>query len=165
MFSGREARETSADWRGPALLEPHVGHAAAVARQVIEAVEAVEVVDDDRGDGRRILGESQIDGDAALALVVQLEAAPIGDAAAVRAEVEAKGLAANVGLGRAGDVDALAFVVVGPERAVATAGGAVAGGGGLRRAVKGPVDGAAETKPLSMGVPLASLRRPNLRPA
>ena len=77
-------------------------------------------------------------------LVAGLQRSPVGDAAAGGAEVEAERLAADVGRGRAGDVDAFAFVVVGPERAVAPAGGAVAGRGRLRQAIEPPPDGAAE---------------------
>ena len=48
-------------------LEPHVRDAAAVTRQVIERVEAVEVVDGKVSD-RPGLGEPQVNGDAAAAV-------------------------------------------------------------------------------------------------
>lgn len=94
------------------------------------------------GNGLR-LGQAQVDGDAALAFRVKRPGAPEGDAAAVGAEVEFDGLAADVGLAGSGDMNTLAFVVIGPEHAVAAADGAVAGGGGFGEVAELPVEGAA----------------------
>ncbi len=56
-------------------IEPHIGDAPTVARQVLEAVKSIEMVDDDAGD-HSWLGESQVDGDAAAALLVEGKPAP-----------------------------------------------------------------------------------------
>src|SRR5204862_6901866 len=100
---------------------------ATVLTEVLELVEAVEVLDRHLGDRPR-LGEAQVDSDAAPAVLVRLQAAPVRDAAAGGAEVEAERIAAHVGGRRPGDADAGVFPVVGPEHAVPATGGAVAGG-------------------------------------
>src|SRR5215475_4247901 len=103
------------------------------------------MVDGDGAHGLRF-GEAEVDGDAAAAVRAGGERAPIGDAAAVGAEMEANGtVAPGVHLGRAGDADALVFEIVGPEHAVAAAHRAVAGGGRLGDSLEAPADGAAMT--------------------
>jgi len=122
--------------------EPVIPDAAAVARQVIESVQPVKMVDGHMGNGLRF-GQAQVDGDTALAFRGEGLGSPEGDAAAVGAEMEFDGLAPDVGLAGARDVDALAFVVIGPEYAVAAADGAVAGGGGFGEVAELPAEGAA----------------------
>src|SRR5690349_19695044 len=124
--------------------EPVVGHTSTVASNIVEGVEAVEVIDRNFRDSLRIERESQVDGDAPPALFVDVQPAPKRDAAARPAEVEAQRLAAHVRLRRARNGDALTFVVVSPERAVATTGGAIAGRGAIRHTCELPSNRAAQ---------------------
>jgi hypothetical protein len=123
------------------LLEPHIRDAFAGGRQVLPAGQAVELVYPDGGYGFGV-GQAEVYGDAGFAgFFSRCEGAPIGDAAAGGAEVEADGFGApDVGAGGAGDGYRLIDVAVGPKRAVAAADGAIAGGGICGDAVKRPVD-------------------------
>ncbi len=116
---------------GGAKLKPEVADAAIIAGEIGEAIEAVEMVDGEVGDG---FGgrEADIDGDAAAVGFIGLEGAPSEDVGAGGAEqnFEAGGgiIGADIAVGGAGDRDAFIFVIIGPEHAVAAAEGAVAGG-------------------------------------
>src|SRR5262249_13656800 len=102
-----------------------------------------EMIDDDAAYRVRFC-KPQVDGDAAAPVVARIACAPIGDASAVEAKMKAELLAsAGVGARRTGNAYAFILVVVGPQRAVAAADRAVAGGGRLRHAVEGPAHGAA----------------------
>src|ERR1700736_2571284 len=68
--------------------EPHVCHAAPVATEVVEGLEPVEMFHGDGADGGRF-SEPQVDRDAAAAVFTGRERAPVGDAAAIRAEMKA----------------------------------------------------------------------------
>ena len=120
-------------------------HAAAVAGQVIKGVKAVEVVDGNLRHRFGILGQPQVHRDAPAALLVGAQRAPVGHAAAAGAEVEAQRLAAHIGLRGARNLDAISLKGVGPQRAVAAAGGAVAGGCAVGLAGKAPSHGTAQT--------------------
>jgi hypothetical protein len=67
--------------------KPHIGDTAAVARQVIECVETIEVIDGKMSD-RTGLGEPQVDGDASPALCIGPKAAPADHATAAAAKVK-----------------------------------------------------------------------------
>src|SRR5262245_7288399 len=102
------------------------------------------MVDDDAADRRR-LGQPEIDGDAAAALRVDLELAPIGDASAFYTKMKAEvSRSAGIGPCRARDADPLVFVVVGPERSIPSASRATAGRSRVRNAVEAPADSAAK---------------------
>ena len=89
------------------------------------------------------LGEAQVHRDAAPAVAALMERAPVGEAAAGRAEVERERIGRHVRGRRTRDVDADAFVVVRPQHAVAATGRAVACRRPVGRAVEAPADGAA----------------------
>src|SRR6185437_2804817 len=84
------------------------------------------------------LGEAQIHGDPAPAVRTRLGRPPPDDAGAGLAVVEVDRRAAPVGPRRAGEVDLLALPAIGPERAVAPAERAVAGGRRVRDALEAP---------------------------
>src|SRR5580658_9816121 len=96
-------------------LEPHVPHAAAVAWQVLEGVEAVEVVDGEVGDSLWV-GEPHVDRNPAASLRVQAQAPPAEDTAARGAEDDLQGrllfTRPGVRSPRPEDVDAFVLVVV-----------------------------------------------------
>src|SRR4051812_27465966 len=123
--------------------EPVVGDTAAVARQVLELVESVEMVDRYRGHLCR-LRQPQVHGDAPTAFRVVLLRAPEGHATAPRTEMELERLASGEGLRRTRDADAFVLIVVRPQHAVATARGAIAGGRAVRLALECPSNRAAE---------------------
>lgn len=81
--------------RCAAVSEPQIPHAAPVARQVLPRVEPVEVTDQNVRDGLRIR-QTQVDSDAALALRIGLQRAPVRNAAALRTEMESERIAAHV---------------------------------------------------------------------
>src|ERR1043165_7212502 len=95
-----------------ATSRPIVPDATPIARQILERIEAVEMIDRYVRDQLRF-GQSQIHGDAALAVRFQALPAPISDAAAHRAEVKVDGFAALIDLCRPRDVDAVAFEIIG----------------------------------------------------
>lgn len=105
-------------------LEPEIADTPAVARQVVEAVEAVEMVDE-KVRHRLRWREPDIDRDTATTVRLKAPAAPAQHAAAGGAEVDLErriGLArTGIGSARPRDADALVLVVISPERAVATA--------------------------------------------
>lgn len=104
---------------------PVVADATPVERQVLERVEAVEVVDRNLRDGVRF-GEPEIDGDAPAPFGIVRLRKPVRHAAAFGTEVELERLAADVGPCVSGDPDGFVFVVVGPQHAVTPARRAVA---------------------------------------
>src|SRR5262245_8318717 len=122
--------------------EPIVCDTPSVSRQVIKAVETVEMVD---GQPRYCLRFRQphIHGDATAPFLVRLQRAPIGDTAAIGTEMEFERLAADVGFGRTGDLDALILVVVGPQHAIAPTHGAIARRDRVRHAFVPPLHCAA----------------------
>src|SRR5277367_5670040 len=130
----------------PHPLEPKVANAAAVAGQVVERNQAVEMVDGQVGDGFG-LGEPQVDGDTAPSVRVNAQAAPAEHAAAGGTEMDFQRrirlARPRIGGARPEDADALVLVVIGPERPVAAAERAVAGRRGARITLEGPVNGTA----------------------
>src|SRR5882757_6955559 len=82
--------------------EPQVSYAAPVAGQVFPGVESVEVIDRDMGYRSR-LGQPQVDGDSAATLLGWFQRTPIGDTTALRTEMEAERISADVSLGRTRD--------------------------------------------------------------
>src|SRR5262245_17004737 len=94
-------------------LEPIVGDATPIARQVFEGVKAVEMIDRNLRDRVRLC-KSQVDRDPTAAVFVDLQSAPEHDATAGRAEIETERLAADERLRRPRHLDALAFEVIGP---------------------------------------------------
>jgi hypothetical protein len=112
----------------PPALEPVVLDASPIARQVVKAHEAVEVIDRNLRHGLRF-GKPQVHRDAPLPFLVGLQRPPVDDAAARGAEVKPERLATHIGLRRPGDVTAFAFEVIDPQSAVATTRRAVASRG------------------------------------
>ncbi|HUQ35758.1 MAG TPA: hypothetical protein VM144_05215 [Aestuariivirga sp.] len=120
---------------------------AVVARQVFEAVKAVKTLE---GDARHIagFGEAQVDRYSGAAIFVRLEAAPAHQIAADPAEVEGQRAGApDIG----GEpifggcvMNAVAFIVIGPERAGPAASGAVADRGIEDFTINGPLGRAAK---------------------
>ena len=132
-------RETS---RANGLIsKPHIRDTAAVARQVIERVQAVEVIDGEVRDWPRFC-EPQVDGDAAAAVRVEAQAAPASDAAAPAAKVNLecwlRPVVAGVDRARPGDFYLLAVVVIDPQHPVAPAETTIARGDAVGHAVKCP---------------------------
>src|SRR5690348_10932197 len=77
-------------WRGKMRvgnLEPEIPHAAAVARQIVETVQSVEMIDGEIGHRFR-RREAHIHRDAAAAVLFQSQAAPAQHATASRAEAD-----------------------------------------------------------------------------
>ena len=72
-------------------------------------------------------------------------AAPVGDTAALGAEMKPKRVSADVGLGCARDVDSFALVVICPEHAIAATCRAVACGRRLGHPVELPLNRSAMT--------------------
>lgn len=105
-------------------LEPNVANAASVARQVGKRFEAIEMVDREVGDRFR-RREPEIDGNAAPPVGLKLQAAPAQHASAGWTKVDFKrrlgAVGAPVGRARSEDADALVFIVIRPEHAVAAA--------------------------------------------
>src|SRR5688572_9016752 len=125
--------------------EQDVAEATTIPREVVMAAEAIVASERKRSHCLRLC-QPHIDPHAAPPVCAGLALAPISNAAAARAEVEAEPLVApRIQRGRARDLDTLVLVVVRPERAVAAADGAVAGGGGLRHAAEAPAHRAAVT--------------------
>src|SRR5688572_23191894 len=89
------------------------------------------------------LGQPQIDGDAPAAIFFHSEPAPGNHAAAIRAKIETQRLATGVRPRLTGHVNALAHIVVDPQRAISAAHAAVAGGDGLGHSIEPPLHGAA----------------------
>jgi hypothetical protein len=116
-------------------LEPVISDASTVARQVLERIQPIEVIDRDLRD-RFGLGQPKVYRDTAAPVFVFLVCAPEGDTAADQTKVELDRRASHVPLGLAENSDALIFVVIGPEHAVAATHGAVASGCPVRLAVK-----------------------------
>src|SRR5262252_6115023 len=133
--------------RAPWCLEPVIGDASAVARQIFERVESIEVIDGHLRHGFGF-GKTQVDRDASASLLVLLPRAPERDAAAGRTEVELDCVTSNVGLRLAGHLDALALVVIRPQHAVAPAYRAITGSCSVGLAFELPSNGAAVTGPL-----------------
>jgi hypothetical protein len=77
--------------RTPETLEPIIRHALPIARQILEGVQAVEVID--RNLRHRVrLREPQVDRDTAASVLADVGAAPERDAAARGTEVELSAL-------------------------------------------------------------------------
>src|SRR5512134_2507151 len=125
-------------------LEPIIGNTSSISRQIFEGIETIEMVDGNMRHGSGF-GQAQVHGDAAATFLVRFLPSPKRDAATPRAEVEFDRLASNVGLGRSGDIDSLAFVVIGPQRSIAVTDAAVTGRGGLGHSAEPPADCAAMT--------------------
>jgi hypothetical protein len=106
--------------------EPEVPDAPAVLRQVLPLVQAVEVIDGEVGDETR-LRHPQVHRDPPAAVLVRSQPAPVRDASAPGAEVEAQRVPADVRDGLSGDDDVLAFVAIRPQDTLSTARRAVAG--------------------------------------
>ena len=129
-----------------ANLEPKVSNAAAVTRQIIERVKAIEMIDGEVSNlfWRR---EPEIDRDTAAPVRFEAQAPPTKHATARRAEADFKYrisfACTRIGSARTRDADALAFVVISPERAIAATKSAVACRGRTGIALKGPLAGAA----------------------
>ncbi len=70
-------------------LEPEVSNTSTVSRQIFPLLQSVEVIDREVGYGFG-LSQAQIDGNSAATFCVRLQCAPVGDAAALRAEVKTK---------------------------------------------------------------------------
>ena len=125
-------------------LEPHIHNAATVAIEVMKTDKSVEVIEDDSTHHNEIR-EPQIDRDAATA-ISRGTSAPIGYATAVCAKMKTdRPTSPGIDPSGARYSDALIFVVIGPERSIASADRAVAGGGQFRGSGKTPADGAAMT--------------------
>src|SRR5438105_8119682 len=127
-----------------ASSEPIIRHAASVARQVFELIEAVEMPDRDLRHGSGF-GQPEVDRESASAVRPCFQAAPMRHAAAIRAEMKADRIAADIGIGRTADIDILALVTVDPQTAVAAADSAVARCRRLGHALEPPFDRAAVT--------------------
>lgn len=82
------------------VLEPHIRDTSAVAPQVVKTSKPIEMVHDDGGHRPR-LRKPQIDGDAAATVLIGREAAPIGDARALRAKMKAEMRAPDIHTGGA----------------------------------------------------------------
>jgi hypothetical protein len=78
------------------------------------------------------LRQTQVHGDPESSLLILLQSAPEGYAAAAWTEVKLESLAPDIRLRLTRDLDAFIFVVVRPEHAVAPACRAVAGGRTVR---------------------------------
>ena len=116
-----------------------------IARQIFKAVESIKM--DDR-DGANVLwfGEPEIDGEAAATVLAGRDGAPIRHAAAFSAKVKADlPVAPGVDFCGPGYGDPLAFIVIGPQHAIAPTHRAIACVGKFRHAVKTPVNRAAMT--------------------
>ena len=98
-------------------LEPVINNAPPVARQIFKCIQTVKVIDWDLRD-RFWFSQTQIDGGAAT-LLICFPCSPERNATASGTEVELKCFASDVSLSLAGNFNAFALVVVGPERAVA----------------------------------------------
>src|SRR4029453_846520 len=107
--------------------EPISQNASSIARQVFEGVETLKMVNRQMRDSLRF-GHAQIHGDSTPPLLVGFKPSPIRHAATFWAEMKLDRLAPNVRLGRTRNLDPLPFVVVGPQRSVATAHGAITRG-------------------------------------
>jgi hypothetical protein len=128
-----------------ASLKPQIRNAASIATKVMKTDKSVEVIYDDSTHHIK-MREPQIDGDAATAIVTGRERAPIGYAAAVCAKMKADcPTSPGIDPRRPRNSDPLIFVVIGPERSIASADRAIAGGGRFRSSGKSPADGAAMT--------------------
>src|SRR4029077_8048945 len=95
------------------------------------------------------LRQAQVHGDPETSLLILLQSAPDGYAAANWTEVKLESLAPNIRLRLTRDLDAFIFVVVRPEHAVAPACRAVAGGRTVRLPFKLPSHRATETGSLN----------------
>lgn len=89
-------------------------------------------------------GQPHVDGQATPPFLVSLQRAPIRHAAACRAEMETERLAADICLGRPGDMNTFALKVIDPQHAIAATCGAIARRGGLGRGVETPLNCTAE---------------------
>ena len=127
---------------GRPLSEPIVRNAPSISRQIFERIETIEVVNGDRRNLPRFR-QAQVHGDATAPCLVKLPRSPKCHAAAVRAEVELDCLSPDVALGRAGDIDSFALIVICPERPVAATNSAIAGSGGLGHSAEAPANGTA----------------------
>lgn len=125
-------------------LEPIISDRSAVTWQIFKRVQSVEVIDG-YPCHRVGLRETNIDSDAAAALLVRLPRAPERDAAARRAEMEFERLATKVRLRSSRDDDSLAIIVVCPEHSVAPAHGAIASRRPVRLAFVSPLNRTAMT--------------------
>jgi hypothetical protein len=122
--------------------EPQVADAAAVAREVLEGVEAIKVIDGQMRN-RSGFGEAQVDGDAPSAVVVEAKATPADDTSAPGAEVDLERRirpVARVDGRRPRNLDSLAFVVVDPQHPIPSTQRAIAGSRRFGHAVEGPPD-------------------------
>ena len=134
---GRTARRRSDS-------EPHVSDTPAIWRQILPLVEAVEVTDGHLRN-RSWLRQPQVHGYSAFALVIWLQAAPVGHATALWAEVKLERVTPHVALGFTGEVNVFSFPAIRPQHAIATASGATACSSGLGHVSVLPSDLAAET--------------------
>lgn len=123
---------------------PLVGDPAMVCGFIFERSQTVEVADRQVLYGVRIVSQPQVHGDPSASVVLRSDAAPPCHAAAGGAEVKFDfPVAPDVMCCRARGGDAFIDPIIRPERAIAAADCAVAGGGGLRITCKGPVNRAA----------------------
>lgn len=98
--------------------EPIIGDASTVLRQIFGGVESVVT---DNGNSRNSLqgGQAQVDPHGAPRIFAVLQASPIRHAAAARAKMKYDPPSLRVGLSRAGDVNTIPLIVIGPQRPVA----------------------------------------------
>ena len=138
----RRRRAATEPHRGSDGSEPVVRNASSIPWQVFERAETVEMVNWDLRHSFGF-GQAQIHCDAPPPLLVCLKRSPIRHAAALGTEVKLNRLATNVSLGRTRNVDAFAFMVIGPQHPVSTTHGAVARRGRLRDSAESPAHCAA----------------------
>jgi hypothetical protein len=118
-------------------LSPDIRDALAVAWQVIEGVEAVEVIDWDLGNRTRFC-EPQIDRNPSFTLRQELLPSPVRNATACGTEVKLDRLATDIRLAWPGDLDSFVLEVIDPQDAIAATHSAVASRGTFRKNCVGP---------------------------
>src|SRR5687767_5482060 len=133
-------------------LEPVVGNTAPVSGKIVERVQSIEVVDGDLRHGVRLC-KTQVHGDPQPSFLVPLQPAPEGHAAAGGAKVKFEGLAPDIRLRLARDLDAFILKVVCPEDAITSARRAVAGRCTVGLAVEYPPHFATEAGSLNHRLP------------
>jgi hypothetical protein len=122
-----------------------VSNAATVPWQILKGVQSLEVVYGNIGYFFRLC-QAQIDCDAKAASLTPFLRPPKSNASARRAEMKFKGLlSSGVSAGLTGNRDSLAFIGVGPERAVAAIRRTVASGCSVRLAFELPAYCTAKT--------------------
>ncbi len=133
--------------------EPEIPDTSAVSPEIFETVKAVEVVENDRLNLFGF-GQTQVDSDTPSPVLVDGEAAPMGYAGTPSTEMKAERcLGAAIDLRGPTDPYSLILIVIGPKRALASAGGAIASRCRLRDTLESPFDGAAEAASLDHSSP------------